>query len=226
MGSGRIVPVFAAAILVTCTMGAPSSWALVGGPQADAACTPDSCSAYAPYPTSVSVSVPVTATIATDCGFDPSSLPSGDIHAGELNGAFNQQINFGLRCPTPLNVGVVSSHGGLQAGTATPVTGYTIRRDYNVELFLKGSSTTADADCLASNLVTAGSCTFRGPATSIAGSGGLELTGTAPVAQNGAGYVAGSFIRVHDTTYDGASGVLLSDPSYADTLTVTLSAVI
>lgn len=210
-----------AALLLLSTAIPTAGLASVGGGQADAACTPDTCAPYGSYPTSVSVHVPVTASIATDCGFDPSSLPSGSLHAGELNGGFDQQVAFGLRCPTPVNVGVVSTNAGLLT-TATPATGYTNLRDYHVELFLQGSSTySADADCLASTLGSTGSCSFRGPATSTAGVGGLELTG---YAQNGAGYVSGSYLRVHDTSYSGGS-VLVADPSYADTLTVTLSAV-
>jgi hypothetical protein len=166
------------------------------------------------------LTIPVTATISPNCSFDPSNPPSGTIHAGDLTLAFDQQIDFGLQCNTPLNIGIVSTNGGLQA-PATAVTGYTALRDYNVELHIVGSTATADADCLASALTTSGSCTFRGPATTTQSSGGLYLDGTAV---NGTSYVSGSFVRVHSTAYAGTP-ILLASTGYVDTLTVTLSAV-
>jgi len=173
------------------------------------------------YASNIPVTVPVTAKVTPSCGFDPANLPSGTLNWGDLNNAFDGQINFGLRCNTPLNVGVVSSNGGLKSG-ASAASGYTALRDYQVELFLQGSPATADANCQASALVAAGACTFRGPATTTAASGGLFLNGSAV---NGGGYVSGSFIRVHDSAYAGAS-TLVASPTYADTLTLTLSAVI
>jgi len=173
------------------------------------------------YAANIPVTVPVTAKVTPNCGFDPGNLPSGTLNWGDLNNAFDGQVNFGLRCNTPLNVGVVSSNGGLKSG-ASVASGYTALRDYQVELFLQGSPATADANCFASALVSAGGCSFRGPATSTASSGGLFLNGTAV---NAGGYVSGSFIRVHDSAYAGAN-TLVASPTYADTLTLTLSAVI
>lgn len=166
------------------------------------------------------LTIPVTATVSPSCSFDPGNLPAGTISVGNLNNSFDQQIAFGLQCTVQLNVGVVSTNGGLQA-PATASAGYSALRNYNVALHVQGTTNTADGDCLASNLTASGSCSFRGPATAAQGVGGLYLNDTAI---NGTGYVSGSYIRVHSDIY-GGTPVLLASPSYADTLTVTLSAV-
>jgi hypothetical protein len=144
-----------------------------------AAVDPITGAAVAGYPGNIAVGVPVTAKVTPDCGFDPGNLPSGTLNWGELKNAFDQKVFFGLRCGTPLNVGVVSTNGGLLATGVTVATGYTAQRNYQVELFLQGTPSTNDATCLASNLGSVGTCTFRGPATTTASSGGLYLNSNA-----------------------------------------------
>jgi hypothetical protein len=166
------------------------------------------------------LSIPVRAVVSPNCSFDPSNLPQGTLPMGDLNGAFDAQIPFGMRCNTPLNVGVVSLNGGMLAPTGAS-TGYSALRSYNVELHLAGPTQQVDGDCLSTALATSGACTFRGPATNSAGSGGLYLP---EAAMSGGGYVSGSFLRVYSAVY-ASPDILVASTQYADTLTVTLSAV-
>jgi hypothetical protein len=70
---------------------------------------------------------------------------------------------------------------------------------------------TATGTCAVANLVTGGSCTFRGPATTTQG---LAVA----VSQN----QPGSYLRVSAPIYAGAN-ILVASTGYTDTLTVTLS---
>jgi len=192
-----------------------------------AAIDPNTGAPVSGYASNIPVSVPVKAKITVDCGFDPTNGPDGNVDAGELNGSFTDTIYFNLRCPTPLNVAVVSDNGGLLiSGSPTIATGYTGTRDYSVELFLQGSTTSNSSTCLASDLVaTTGTCEFRGPAaagTSTAAGVGLHLD---DYATNGAGYVSGSYLHIYSSAYGGSNVLLAADP-YNDTLTVTFHAAI
>jgi hypothetical protein len=173
------------------------------------------------YTANAVVSVPVTATVAANCSFDPSNLPSGSHDFGELNNALTAyQVNFGLECTTPLSIGIQSANGGLKTNAAAAA-GYTNLRDYSVELFIQGTTTSTSGTCLASTLASTGSCSFKGPATNSSTTGGLYLADTAV---NGSGYLSGSHVKIYGSAYNGSS-VLVADTGYSDTLTVTLSAV-
>lgn len=166
-------------------------------------------------PNSLTLSVPVTATVGAVCGFATGAAPSGSYNASDIPSGFSNDFAFSLNCATPLRVAVVSSHGGLLAPGVSAPTGYTALAPYNVGLTLVGDSgvTTVTGSCAASTLTSGGSCSFVGPSSS---SQGLKLNGAA----HG---VAGSKLTVSAPAYAG-SNILVSASSYIDTLTVTLSA--
>ena len=191
----------------------------IGSNKADAAVDPTTGGDVAGYPNHKDVSIPVKATVAANCGFDTGNLPTGLLHAGDLNGTFDQQKGFGLHCQLPVLVAITSTNGALQTATTVP-TGYAGKRDYLVQLFLKGSgAVTAQAECAASTLKVGGSCSFVGDATQA--QVGLLLNG--PVTDA----VGGSFVRVHDDSpYVGPT--LVADPtpgtpSYIDYLNITMA---
>jgi hypothetical protein len=106
---------------------------------------------------------------------------------------------------------VVSSNGALIAPGVAPA-GYTTSAPYDVTLnVVQNAGGPATGTCAVANLVTGGSCTFRGPAST---SQGLLVA----VSQN----QSGSYIRVGAPIYAGAN-TLVASTGYADTLTVTLS---
>jgi hypothetical protein len=167
-------------------------------------------------PDRIDVAIPVTASIATRCGFATGAAPSGTYNTPDLNNGFTHDFTFKLQCSGPLRVAVVSAHGGLSASVGTPPPGYTAFAPYQVTLSLAGDAGVpqASAACDAQALVLTASppCSFRGPASSDQG---LRLDGSS-------GGVSGSYLRVSAPVYAG-TGNLVASSAYRDTLTVTLS---
>jgi hypothetical protein len=109
---------------------------------------------------------------------------------------------------------VVSTNGALLTGGVPPA-GYTTQAPYDVTLnVVQNAGGPATGTCAVANLVTGGSCSFRGPASAGVGGAGLNVA----VSQN----QPGSYIRVSAPIYAGAN-VLVASTGYTDTLTVTLS---
>ena len=166
-------------------------------------------------PNHIDLSIPVTASVASRCGFSIG----GTYSATDLNGGFTHDFTFALQCNLASRTAVVSANGGLLAPGATPPSGYTRLAPYHVALNLVGNPGVAgaSADCEAAALAAAAAlpCTFRGPATT---SSGLKLGGASS-------NVAGSYLRVSAPLYAG-TGKLVASSEYADVLTVTLSAAI
>ncbi len=163
-------------------------------------------------PANITLSIPVTASVATRCSFSVS----GTYDAPEITTGFTHDFGMTLQCSTAVRVAVVSANGGLLAAVATPPLGYGRLAPYDVALSLVGNSgvPTVTATCAVAMLTaTAGApCTFRGPAGS---SQGLRLGGASTAA-------SGSYLRVSAPVYAG-SETLIASTTYADTLTVTVS---
>lgn len=175
-------------------------------------------------PNSIALPVQVTASVGGHCGFATGSAPSGSVNQGNFDTAgFDRSFTFKLDCTGPSRVGVVSSNGGLLTGGSVP-TGYTTKAPYDVQLSLVGNSTNVSSTCGASDLVAGGtSCAptyvtggannnFTGPAST---SKGLRLTGAATSGND-------STIRVVALAYAGSA--ILTNGTYNDTLTITVSA--
>ena len=159
------------------------------------------------------LSIPVTASVGGRCGFATGGAPSGTYSQADFDKqGLSSTFAFTLNCTGPSRVAVVSSNGGLVAPGSAP-TGYTARAGYDVTLNLVASDgkTTANATCTAATLTAAGTCAFRGPASTTQG---LRLA-SASTNQTG------SFVRVSAPPV--TSGPQLIAGTYTDTLTITLS---
>jgi hypothetical protein len=170
---------------------------------------------YAGSPSEVTLSVNVTASVSASCAFSTSGTPGGTYSVGNVEAAYSVDVSFSLRCNSPSRVGIVSDHGGLQAGNVPTVpAGYARLAPYQIMLRLAGDAgSSAQATCQSPTLVAgAGGCIFRGPATATTG---LRLPGPS-------NDTAGSVIRISSPGYSEPA-ILVASNSYADRLTVTIS---
>jgi hypothetical protein len=170
---------------------------------------------YAGSPSEVTLSVNVTASVSASCAFSTGGAPGGTYSVGNVEAPYTVDVSFSLRCNSPSRVGVVSDHGGLQAGDVPSVpAGYARLAPYQIMLSLAGDAgNNAQATCQSPTLLAgAGGCVFRGPATATSG---LRLPGPSNDAP-------GSFIRISSPGYSEPA-VLIASNSYADRLTVTIS---
>ena len=164
-------------------------------------------------PNHIDLALPVKASVSSQCG---GSI-SGVYTVAEINAGFEHDFALTVHCNVRSRIAVQSLNGGLLAAIASPPPGYSNLAPYQVALHLVGEAGVpsangiCDADTL--NADAAPPCSFRGPASLTQG---LELTGPASD-------VPGSYLRVGAVPYRG-SDPLVASPSYADTLTVTLSA--
>jgi hypothetical protein len=161
----------------------------------------------------IALPVPVTASVGGICAFATGAAPSGSYDAGAIDTtAWTHDFTFEIECNTASRVAVVSTNGGLKNATAVSDAGYTNLAPYTVLLNLDGDTTTASASCAAATLVSAGSCSFRGPASTTAG---LQLAGPSDDEPN-------SYVRVSAPAFPGPD--VLINGNYADTLTITIAA--
>jgi hypothetical protein len=171
-------------------------------------------------PNSLTLQVPVTATVGEVCGFASTGVPGGLVDFGDLNGgAFTQDVPFTLECSVPLRMAIVSDKGGLLLSSGFSAAGYTNLAPYNVTLFIQGTTTSVSDTCSAADLKSSvNPCSFRGTATD---SIGLRLNDTSFD-------VPGSYIRLRNrdypSAYPGSPVLIASNSNYVDTLTVTLAA--
>jgi len=164
-------------------------------------------------PNQIVLTIPVKASVGGRCGFKAGTAPSGTYNQPNFDvTGLNHDFVFELDCTGPSRVAVVSTNGGLKTAGSVPA-GYTTLAPYTVALNLVGSSATATDSCLAATLVTGSTCAFLGPAST---SVGLRLAASS-INQSG------SYLRVTAPPYSAASPQLVAG-SYADTLTVTISA--
>lgn len=173
-------------------------------------------------PSFIALTVNVSASVGSQCGFVTGSVPSGTPNYANFDTAgFDQSFTFKLSCTSASRVGVVSTNGGLLTSGSVP-SGYAVKAPYDVQLSLVGNSTNVTATCTAADLVAAGTTcaatylatvgpNFTGPASTTKG---LQLTGPATNGSN-------STIRVKANAYAGSS--VLMAGTYNDTLTVTVS---
>lgn len=157
----------------------------------------------------------VKAQVVSHCGF--ATAPGGTYNQPNFDvTGLTHDFNFVLDCTGPSKVAVSSANGGLVKPGATGLpAGYTATAPYNVELFLDGTTNDAQLTCAASTLVVGGTCGFAGSA--LLGQG-LALNAPATTANT-------SQLRVRAPAYNYAtSPVLVDGTTYADTLTVTVSA--
>jgi hypothetical protein len=149
-------------------------------------------------PTSITVSVPVTATVGGSCGFAPGAAPSGSQNVGALdNPTWTYDFGFTLQCTGPSRIAVVSSNGGLRKASLPSEPGYLGIAPYG-----------AAANLLTSSL---NPCVLRGTASPTVG------LSVATPSYN----LSGSYVRVTALNY--GSDILVSGTDYTDTLTVTVS---
>ena len=164
---------------------------------------------------SITLQIPVTASVGGRCEFGTGNAPGGSYDAGDISSAaWSNNFDFEISCNTASRVAIVSTNGGLLTTPAVTDSGYVTLAPYTVALNLVGDSDTAAASCDVASLeaTAANPCSFRGPASNT---DGLRLPGAA---QN----VAGSYLQVSAPAYAGP-GTLVSG-AYADTLTITIAA--
>lgn len=175
-----------------------------------------SATVYAPgdgSPNSLTMTIPVTASVGGVCGF--GTAPSGSYDAGAIDTTtWTHDFPFKLNCTVPSRVAVVSTNGGLRTPAAPGSPGYTNLAPYTVTVFLQGTSTTATAACDVDTLAAAAGtpCSFRGPSSA---SQGLRLNDPSI-------NLDGSYLRVNAAAYAGADALISG--AYSDTLTITVSA--
>ncbi len=167
-------------------------------------------------PSNITLTIPVTASVASSCGFASNGVPSETFAIPtELNSAFTHDVGFMLQCTVASRIAVVSKNGGLKTPAAAP-NGYTALRNYNVALHVVGDTgvSAVDGSCAVATLKsTDATCAFYGAASPTVG---LNL--------NGSSYnQGGSYLRLSSAIY-AAPAVLVASNNYSDTLTVTLSA--
>ena len=167
-------------------------------------------------PSDITLGVPVTASVASACGFASGAAPSEAFAIPtDLNNAFTHDVGFTLQCTVASRIAVVSAHGGLLTPMPAP-SGYTALRNYNVALHVVGDAGVipADGSCAVATLKsTDATCAFYGAASP---SVGLGLSGSSY-------NQGGSYLRLSSAAY-AASATLVASNNYSDTLTVTLSA--
>ncbi len=170
-------------------------------------------------PDHVDITLAVTASVASRCGFATDATPDGTYDAADINAGFTHDFPFALQCNCPSRVAVVSANGGLLAPVSGVPQGFSNLAPYEVTLSLTGNAgvQTVNSGCQASTLSGSSAipCSFRGPASATQG---LRLGGAA-------GNVSGSYLRVSAPPYSG-SAVLVAASTYADTLTITLGVAI
>jgi len=170
--------------------------------------------AYAPgqgAPNSVSLTLPVTASVRAACGF--ATAPSGTHNEPNFDDhPWQHDFPFAIDCSVASRIAVVSDNGALKTAGAPP-TGYAAVAPYDVTLNVVQNSGVATGTCPVANLTTGGSCTFRGPSSTTQG---LAVA----ISQN----QPGSYLRVSAPVYAGAN--VLVAGNYTDTLHVTLSPVL
>ena len=165
-------------------------------------------------PTSITVSVPVIATVGGSCGFAPGAAPSGSQNVGLLDSpTWTYDFGFTLQCTGPSRIAVVSSNGGLKKPSLPSDPGYIGIAPYDVAVHVVRTGGATDGNCPAANLLTSSlnPCVLRGTASPTVG------MSVATPSYN----LSGSYVRVSALTY--GSDILVSGTDYTDTLTVTVS---
>ena len=166
-------------------------------------------------PTSITVSVPVIATVGGSCGFATGAAPNGSYNAGAIDTtAWTNDFSFTLQCTGPSRMAITSLNGGLKRTTplaATP--GYTDIAPYVVAVNVVRTGGTTTGNCAASELLTSasGPCALRGTASPTVG-----LYVNTPSFN-----LSGSYVRVSAPAFAGPA--VLVNGTYTDTLTVTVS---
>ena len=163
-------------------------------------------------PTSITVSVPVIATVGGRCGFATGGVPNATQNVGQLDTTtWTYDFPFTLECTGPSRIAVVSGNGGLKTAPTVTAPGYLDTAPYDVAVHVVRTGGITDGNCQASSLLgsSLAACTLRGTASPTVG-----------MFVNSPSYgLSGSYVRVTKSTYTGT----LVSGSYGDTLTVTIS---
>jgi hypothetical protein len=171
--------------------------------------------AYFGYsPNNITLSVPVRATIGSQCGFATGAVPTTSLNVGQIDTTgWTRDVAFTLECTGPSRIAILSSNGGLKTTGTVTDPGYLGLAPYNVAVNVVRTGGTTTGNCAAADLLSsaATACALRGTASTTVG-----LHVTSPSFG-----LAGSYVRVSAPAYPGP-GVLVAG-TYNDTLTVTIS---
>ncbi len=158
------------------------------------------------------LSIPVTASVNTRCGFQQTIDENFDV--GYIDQAqWSRSTTFVPECTTPWRIAISSTNGGLLTDDAGALPGgYYNKAPYTVALNINTDGGVVEASCAAADLHdSAGTtCEFKGTATIADGMRVTRSYQRDP-----------SQITVSAPAYAGP-GVLISG-TYTDTLTVTVS---
>ncbi|HVR89801.1 MAG TPA: hypothetical protein VHG29_01750 [Novosphingobium sp.] len=165
-------------------------------------------------PISITLAIPVRASIGGSCNFATAGAPNGTYNIPgfiDVN-SWTNDFTMQLVCTGPSRMAIVSTNGGLLS-SASATTGYANLAPYDVAVnIVQGSGGPTTGNCPAANLKSssAAACTLRGTASPTVG-----LPFGASVNLNG------SYVRVSAPAFPGPD--ILVAGSYTDTLTITVS---
>jgi spore coat protein U-like protein len=142
-------------------------------------------------PTSDSLSIAVTATIAPKCGIGPSGAAAGSVP--DLEQAQTLNFDFKLDCNSPFAIGVSSQHGALRLkstqnlNAGTDSQGFSLEKEYQVALSVQTDAGSLEGGSCGSKALKdgTGSCSFYGVSPGSGLSSGqrtaIDRTGTITV---------------------------------------------
>lgn len=164
-----------------------------------------------PGPANAVLSIPVTASVGGQCGFQ--TAPNANLNVGNIDTtAWSYQVPFVAECTAPWRIAVSSYNGGLLNAVAVPV-GYRNKTTYTVSLNVNSDSGPVTGSC-AVNDIEQGSgstpCAFEGTASP---SNGMLIPRSFGL--------TGSYIQVNAPADPGPE--ILMTGTYTDVLTVTIS---
>ncbi len=166
-----------------------------------------------PGPANAVITVPVTASVGGQCGFQ--TAPDANRNVGQIDTtAWSEIVNFVPACTAPWRIAVKSQNGGLKTGAVVPV-GYQNKAPYTVSLNVNSDSGPVTANCPVAQIDQAAgatACTFEGTASS---SNGLLIPRSFGL--------AASTIQMNAGAYNATNTDILVSGTYTDTLVVTIS---
>jgi hypothetical protein len=166
-----------------------------------------------PGPANAVLTIPVTASVGGQCGFQ--TAPNASRNVGQIDTtAWSETVNFVPECTAPWRIAVSSANGGLKTGATVPV-GYRNKAPYSVSLNVNSDSGPVAASCPVLEVdQAAGStpCTFEGTASAT---NGLLIPRSFQLAP--------SSIVMAAPAFNSTSSDILINGTYTDTLIVTIS---
>lgn len=165
-----------------------------------------------PGPDHATILIDVKASVGGTCGFATNGAPNASFTGLPIEAGWTRQVAFVPECTAPWRIAVSSQNGAMKNAASVP-TGYANKAAYDVALNVASDSGPVTGTCPVAQLDQAlGSspCNFKGTATTT---NGLLVPRSFDL--------AGSTITMTAPLYTGTD--MLTEGTYSDTLTVTVS---